>query len=402
MRYRITPLIFLLFSILISSFGNPSENLSAQEAQKIHPQEKPSETIKPDSSDVRAVPPKKSEDGAPPVSPEKSSAKPESKAQKKGVVIDKKASGGKGAIPTENNMKNFLPNGSPKNDIDAKNFLEIIIISPSQPDDKIAYDGWHGCKSFREIKNWARIFGLKAMRNRFATTSDTACFVSKHGSNIRIISLDPSRRYHLWINFVTYAKLSDEDINAYLEVFADKEKLARFTFQEAAENPDPIRLEIPYHLTIDGKLTLELREYSIKGGFFGIWNMALSDSIELPQAFAPQPKIEKLIEPDSIIDQTSRPHEKTTPARPAGSDSPIVDTASPSSKKKTSVETKTSAKDIRARISASEKKAPAGTDIKKRTGKIGPDQRNKKLEKQKEIEARKMLKEDQKKDIREQ
>ncbi len=257
----------------------------------------------------------------------------------------------------------------------------IILIAPAHPADDISCEGWREQMSFREITNWARAYGLKALRPEGSPEGIRASFVSKHGSKVIIKKLDPVRRYYLRVHFVNYAQLTETDIHAFLEIRADREHIARLSFADAMKKSEPLVFEIPCHLTMDGKLTLEFREYSSSGGFFGIWHMALSDSFEKPNIFIAPLDTQKMIEPNSLIDKagvTPQPSIEK-PENTANPGSSKDNTASPTSPNIIPSPEKTAKADIRARK---------------------PGAINKKDGKQKESEARKMLQDDKKKDVR--
>ncbi|MCX7678144.1 MAG: hypothetical protein N2316_02895 [Spirochaetes bacterium] len=278
--------------------------------------------------------------------------------------------------------------------ITKKNTTTLII--PCQPTENISFIHWHSCLTYKEIHNWARVHGLKAHKSQFADEISHARFISKYGSKIVFENLDPFARYHLWIHFVTYTPLTSHEIAATLEIRAEKESIAHYRFQEILHTNEPVYIEIPYHLTLDGRLEIEFREHSLSGGFFGIWYMLLTDSAEYPRQISIQPKVAIMRETDSIIDKPEKTREKNIVQKKISHTSVEID--APSSKRSTIRDQEVLKKNIAARAetfkgkkhSVTQKKAPNGVTSTERE----------KIEKQKEDAARKMLEEDRKKDIR--
>ncbi len=275
----------------------------------------------------------------------------------------------------------------------------IVHLSPAHPGDNISCEGWREQMSFREITNWARTHGLKALRPEGSHEGIRASFVSKHGSKVIIKNLDPLRHYYLWVHFVNYAKLTETDIHALLEIRADRERIAHVSFADAMEKSETLVFDIPCHLTIDGKLTLEFREYSSSGGFFGIWNMALSDSIEPPNIFWQRPDDPKMIEPHSLIDKAGVILYPSV-EKFASTDSALNDTMLSPSKNTTISTEKSKKEDIRVQKPGQKIKKGENKTLKHQIEKSLLKQQTTKIEKQKEEAAKKMLEDDRKKDIR--
>lgn len=405
---------FIIISPLILGLSGDYRSpaiLYAQDTQEMQqPDEKSSDPKKPESSDVRSLPseaPEKKGDAAPPVSPNASAEKkgpslPQGEADSKPGKKQKAPSKKESAVPADKIRKSAPDTQAEKSGEGAAKDAAAILISPSYPTEQISFEGWLDAMSYREIKNWARTYGLKALRPQGAIEGTRASFVSKHGSKVIITNLDPLRHYYLWVRFVNYAKLTDTDINAFLKIHADKEHIAHFSFADVMEKAEPLVFEIPCHHTMDGKLTLEFREYSSRGGFFGIWNMALSDSIEQPQILIPQPNTAKMVEPDSLIDKTEpKPHSRIEKGDKATAPSTPADDTIPSPSPKNIVPPeKSSGKDIRLQKPDTKSKKPIGKAAAKQAGKSNLEKSDTKIGQKKEAAARKMLKDDRKKDVR--
>ncbi len=165
-------------------------------------------------------------------------------------------------------------------------FIAVIPSEPGTP----ALEGWRESFTFGDIAKWARPHGLKPHRNAEPLVDGAARFVSRFGSSVKIDGLDRNRRYHLWIDFVTYDALGANDINARLEVLADREKIGDFNFGDVTRRNNPARLELPYHLTMDGKVDILFREYSQEGGLWGVWDLIVTDAPELPRTLVARKK----------------------------------------------------------------------------------------------------------------
>ncbi len=395
MKQTATYFIIIFFMALAFSGGSRSKAfLYAQDAQKIPQiQKKSSDATKPNRPDVRVLPletPGKKGNADVPDSTNRLSVKkahplPHEKAYSK---LEKKQTAR--ATSEEKPLERMSIDDA------------VILISPSQESAHISFEGWREQMSFREIKNWARTYGLKALRPEGFNEATRASFISKHGSKVFIKNLNPLRHYYLWVQFVNYALLTETDISALLDICADRELIARLPFAKTIEKPDLFVFEIPCHLSMDGTLTLEFREYSSTGGFFGIWNIALSDSIEQPKIFSPKQNDGKMREPDTLIDNVElkgRPriekHGKTTELN--SSTAGTIPSISP---KNITPSDKSIRKDIRAQKPGTQRKKTEGKAAKTKVEKSPRTKSNTQLEQQKEAEARKMLQDDKKKDVR--
>lgn len=383
--------IFSLFIIAtISGFGLIQLSLYAGESAPVQmpgdnsAENKTDESKKaPNPLDVRTLPPEHKK--------ETSARPPENIAEK-----TKKETAGK-IIKTDQDHK-LQPQADENSEKKG-----AILISPSFPSANISFEGWREKMSFREVENWARSFGLKALRPEVTGEGMRASFISKYGSKVYITNLDPLRRYYLWIHFINYARLTESDINALLAIRADNEHIARLSFDDTIDSREPFAFEIPYHLTMDGKLTIELREYSSSGGFFGIWNMALTNSVERPEVFSAQKSAGTMIEPNSLIDaeKLTQRHKRKIPAKDKASIATPEKNIESTSEKKTEPDKKQTARDVRERRKSPHSKDTAiGNSIKKQSDVVQSGKSTKKTAQQKEIQAKKMLEEDRKKDIR--
>ncbi len=155
-------------------------------------------------------------------------------------------------------------------------------VGPGAPGADGRLAGWREAMTFRELAQWARAYGLKPRRNAPPLETGAARFVSKFGSTVKFEGLDPFRRYRIFIDFVTYDALEKNDINARLEVSADREKIGEFAFGAPGRAENPVCLEIPWHLTMDGSVDICFREFSAEGGFWGVWDMVVTDALALP------------------------------------------------------------------------------------------------------------------------
>ncbi len=160
----------------------------------------------------------------------------------------------------------------------------VIVINMGDPGGGDNLVDWHRRLNFREIAHWGRSHGIKPHRDSPPVDSRAARFVSKFGSKVKVEGLEPGRRYRMWVDFVTYDIVHEHRISARLEIFANREKIGNFNFASIKRKNNPVRLDLPYHLTMKGGLELSFREYSDQGGFWGIWDLVISDAYSLPES----------------------------------------------------------------------------------------------------------------------
>lgn len=376
--------------------------------------------------EVPITPPKEGDRSAPIPADKKTDIRDRKEPEKKSGMVDKKIlPSGQDATPGAKKDKKGgeADKTAPADDLQppARQEPVYIAVVPAEPG-TVNLEGWRESFTFGEITRWARTYGLKPDKNAGPLADGAARFVSRFGSSVKIEGLDRDRRYGVWIDFVTYERLEENNISARLEVFADREKIGEFNFGSLSRRASPVRLDLPYHITMDGKVEILFREYSSEGGFWGVWDLIVSDALALPDRFAgrkaapagmieggaiigPRPADRKGEKKGGDIIRRKKPLPAAEPKKagaklPAG-DAPVP--GSPAAKDRTiaplpgdAAEKKSSAKNGAAESKKQGVIAPRpdrkGTQQQPRKTDARADEREKK--------AREMLKDDRKKDVR--
>lgn len=148
--------------------------------------------------------------------------------------------------------------------------------------------------TYEELVEWSKIRHIKVNKDKPPVKDNVAWFTSKYGSQLHITGLHMHKDYYLWIDFVTFASPEDAGIPAILEISADGKKLKRIRFNDLSAAGQLVRMKIPRETTVDGEVKILFVEYSGAGGFFGIWDMVVTDTIDMPSRVEKeQKKIEK-------------------------------------------------------------------------------------------------------------
>jgi hypothetical protein len=159
--------------------------------------------------------------------------------------------------------------------------FHTIVLNLGEKDDKGFIYSWHDVVTFKDIYRWGRSRGIELLEDNAPVVDRRARFISKFGSTIRVSNLKSDHRYRVWIDFVIFRRVERSDIISRLEIFMDKKLVETLNFGEVGMSNNPYRLEIPYDLSIDGNVEIIFIEHSSMGGFWGIWDLVVSDSNEL-------------------------------------------------------------------------------------------------------------------------
>ncbi len=157
-------------------------------------------------------------------------------------------------------------------------------------DDSVFAD-WSAPRTAAELRNWAKTQGLALAEDGPPLSVGKARFVERYGSTLKLDGLNRNAKYRLFLDFVTFDDTARFNAPAALEIYADGLLLRRLSFGELSPRRNPVVLEIPYQLALDGSVTVLFREYSRTAGFFGLWDAVLTDQYALPASFeGPAPK----------------------------------------------------------------------------------------------------------------
>lgn len=141
---------------------------------------------------------------------------------------------------------------------------------------------WVKTLTLKEVAHWCRSLSLVPVPDAKPVVNNKASFVSRFGSVISVKGLQRNRRYRAWIDFVRVRVHGDCGVTARLEVYGDRMLLKSFRYKDLLEMRKPFVLNLPYEITYDGAVDLKFREYSDTGGFWGVWDVVVSDQYDLP------------------------------------------------------------------------------------------------------------------------
>ena len=155
-----------------------------------------------------------------------------------------------------------------------------IYINPGSPEERKHLREWTWLKVYteEEISSWGRSVGLTLYPDAEPIIDGRARFVSKFGSKVIVTGLESQRKYALWIDFVHFTKYHPGEILARLDIYVDGQLLKVLSFGDITHKKNPYRLPLPYDLTVDGKVEILFKEYSNTGGYWGIWDMVITDA----------------------------------------------------------------------------------------------------------------------------
>lgn len=157
-------------------------------------------------------------------------------------------------------------------------------------DDSVFAD-WSAPRTAAELRNWAKTQDLALAEDAPPLAVGKARFVERYGSTLKLDGLNRNAKYRLFLDFVAFDDTARFNAPAALEIYADGLLLKRLSFGELSPRRNPVVLEIPYQLALDGSVTVLFREYSRTAGFFGLWDAVLTDQYALPASFeGPAPK----------------------------------------------------------------------------------------------------------------
>ena len=187
-------------------------------------------------------------------------------------------------------------------------FLRIYTMGTHTHEDM---SGWISPLTHEELVKWSKTRNITVREDQQPVKDNIAWFTSKYGSVLKVTGFDVHRDYFLWLNPVTFTSPGDAQIPATLDILADGDKIKSMSFNDLTRENQQIRIRIPRKATVDGEVKLLFMEYSGAGGFFGIWDMIITDDIDLPVNI--HEDIEK--EKDTQLKLKESPDELLQPAK---------------------------------------------------------------------------------------
>ncbi len=158
------------------------------------------------------------------------------------------------------------------------------LVMRADTDDAVFAD-WSAPRTAVELANWAKTQGLVLAGDAPPLSVGKARFAQRYGSTLKLDGLNRNAKYRLYLDFVTFDDPSRLNIPVALEIYLDGMLAKRLSFGELDPRRNPVVLDIPYQLAMDGTVEVLFRDHSRTGGFFGLWDAVLTDQHALPASF---------------------------------------------------------------------------------------------------------------------
>ncbi len=259
----------------------PPAPKAAQKKQQIKkPQKKGEAAVKKPAEKAKKTAPeseKPEKEKAPSPGPKDTKSVGKKPAVKKGPVKSPR-DGGTAAPVKKEAEKPSKPQEEPK---PPAAYYRVMRADADDP----AFADWSPPRGTVELRNWAKTQGLVLVDDAPPVSVGKARFVERYGSTLLLDGLNRNSKYRLFLDFVAFDDSSRFSEPAALEIYADGLLLKRVSFSELGPRRNPMALEIPYQLALDGTVTVLFRQSGGAAGFFGLWDAVLTDSYELPASF---------------------------------------------------------------------------------------------------------------------
>jgi len=151
---------------------------------------------------------------------------------------------------------------------------------------------WITALDNKKISDWAKTNHCTLNDDDKPIVDGTAWFVSKYGSTLVFDNLDDDK-YFLHINFVTFDNPAKANIDALCIIYCNNKPVKQLAFTDMTAQNSHITLEISREYIVNKKLTVEFKEYSSAGGFFGVWDVVLSKLDTLPDSIDIQKSVQE-------------------------------------------------------------------------------------------------------------
>ena len=167
------------------------------------------------------------------------------------------------------------------------------VINAGSPGDGASLKDWSEPMDEAALFNWAKSAGLSLIPDRGPVADGRARFVRRFGSRAVVDGLDRNRVYHLWIDIVSYRALKPAEILTRLEIYIDGRKVKTLSPAYLTEEHPPLGIEVPYDLSQDGRIEVLFKEYSLNAGYWGIWDIIVTETPGMPERSRPRPPLRK-------------------------------------------------------------------------------------------------------------
>jgi hypothetical protein len=184
----------------------------------------------------------------------------------------------------------------------AQELSPIIKVYQLAPKDSFLLQwNWITVLDYKKISDWGKVYYCNVNYDDKPVIDNSAWFISKYGSKIVFENLTESS-YYLHINFVTFVHPEKTPIDALCVISCNNKPVKQLAFSDMTIKNSTVVLKISREFIVNKTLTVEFKEYSSAGGFFGVWDILLSTLDTLP---------------DVIEMKISEPEQKTMKQPPA-------------------------------------------------------------------------------------
>ena len=180
----------------------------------------------------------------------------------------------------------FLLAMLPSNLIGIEGFY--LVINPGENESRGYFSDWYSVTTKMDIYDWGRMKNLQMINDKGPVIDNKAFFVSKYGSKIVIKNEDlkKGRQFKAYFDFVTYRDFNVNDYPSRLKLTMFN-PVTGFRIEKELKIGDIderklYQLDVPYELTSGGYFEILFREFSPRTGYWGIWDLIITDRLNLP------------------------------------------------------------------------------------------------------------------------
>jgi hypothetical protein len=164
--------------------------------------------------------------------------------------------------------------------------VSVKVFNPGSKTWKEAASGWGRALKSRAIYNWGRSRGVYLIEDRGPVVDGSAAYVSSKGSKVVLTGIKRGCFYRLWIDFVGFRLYGKRDLTEVLRIYIGREdkgyrllKVIRFSDLDSGKME---YIDIPYGMTVHDTFEIVFGDYSVRNGFWGIWDIILTTERKIP------------------------------------------------------------------------------------------------------------------------
>ena len=162
----------------------------------------------------------------------------------------------------------------------------LITINPGCEPREAFEATWRGVMDAKEIYEWGRARGLFLVDDRAPVVDKKAAVLDERGSSVTVRGLDPSKKYRLWIDFVSFVGNAGDTYFSPLTVSLKNLRTGKTLLKTIRisdiDNFSLYVMKLPLEIVSGGDVAIEFREDAARYGGWGIWDMIISEAAELP------------------------------------------------------------------------------------------------------------------------